>query len=151
MLHHKNTQNDYSIINNNPEYICFDVLSIDGIVQLIIVFSINTAFFYMLFHPSISLPIISATVIIMLFINIIVWNTYHAYVHGFDPAIICSPKGVKRSNIHESNYISGWLISNHRTHHDNKNTNYNIVFPGADFLFGTYSSNKLSKQSRYDK
>ena len=37
----------------------------------------------------------------------------------------------------EKNMIIKWFIKNHKNHHDNKDTNYNIVFPGADYLFGT--------------
>ena len=139
--HHRNTKSDYSIVNNNPEYICFEVFSLDGIIQMVVVFSINVGGFYILFHPYISLVIISITIAMTLFINIVVWNTYHAYVHGFDANDICTPLGVKRTLIHESNAISSWFINNHRTHHDTKKSNYNIVFPGADFIFGTYRNN----------
>ena len=134
--HHLNTKSDYSIVNNDPEYICFEVYSVDGIIQTLVVFSMNTAVFYIMFYPTISLTVISVTIIAMLAINIVVWNTYHAHVHGFDASIICNPHGFK---IDETNAISKWYIQNHQTHHAKKNTNYNIVFPGADFIFGTYS------------
>ena len=135
--HHTNTKSDYSIVNNNPEYICFEILSLDGIIQTFIVFFINTTGYYMMFYPSISFTMVSITVAALLFINIIVWNTYHAHVHGFDASVICNPPGFQ---IDESSFVSKWYIQNHEAHHDNKNTNYNIVFPGADFLFGTYQS-----------
>lgn len=31
-----------------------------------------------------------------------------------------------------------FLIKNHEKHHETLNSNYNVVFPFADFLFGTY-------------
>lgn len=138
MLHHRDTQEDFTIRNGEIEYICFEVFSMDGIVQSIVVFSLNTGVFYLLFHPSISLFFIMGSVATMLIMNILVWNTVHAYVHGFDPAEICSPPGVPRSFFDENTFIVGWLIRNHRMHHRNKNTNFNIVFPGADFIQGTF-------------
>ena len=36
-----------------------------------------------------------------------------------------------------------WLIANHQEHHNHTNSNFNIVFPGADYLFGTYNLNDL--------
>lgn len=137
MLHHATTNADYTIKNGKTEYICVEVFSKDGIIQSIILFSINTGFFYMLF-PKISLQVITTTVAIMISINILVWNTIHSYVHGFDPSVICSPNGIPKKYVSEKNEIVGWLINNHRKHHDNKNTNYNIVFPGADYLMGTF-------------
>lgn len=139
MLHHKTTKEDYTIVNNNAEYICVEFFSADGIVQSIVLFSLNTGFYYFIFHPTVSLTAISITVAMLLFINVLVWNTIHSYVHGFDPAVICSPGGVPRKYIYENGIITSWLIENHRRHHDNKNSNYNIVFPGADLIMGTYS------------
>ena len=137
MLHHATTKKDYTIKNDKTDYICVEVFSKDGIIQSILLFSINTGFFYILF-PNISIHIITTTVAGMLSVNILVWNTIHSYVHGFDPSIICSPKGVPKKFLSEKNGIVKWLVNNHKRHHDNKNTNYNIVFPGADYFMGTF-------------
>lgn len=147
MLHHSNTMSDYRIKNDNSEYICFDFFSIDGIVQSVVIFYINTGFFYVFFHPNISVTIIHLSVAFMLFCNIFIWNTIHSHVHGFDASKICSPKGISNSNmlLLENNIIINWFIKNHQKHHDNKETNFNIVFPGADYLFGTryYETKKI--------
>ena len=37
-----------------------------------------------------------------------------------------------------TSYIK-WLITNHQAHHKYTNSNFNIVFPGADYLFNTYN------------
>lgn len=139
MLHHANTLSDYSIRNNNTEYICFDFFSIDGIVQGFVIFYVNVGFLYAIFYPNISMMIIQLSVAFMLFCNIFIWNTIHSHVHGFDASIICSPKGISKKNmiLLENNIIIDWFIKNHQKHHDNKDTNFNIVFPGADYLFGT--------------
>ena len=144
MLHHANTNSfDYTMKNGDTNYICFEIFSTDGVIQTIVVFSLNTGFFYAIFNRYIQLEVISITVAGMLSANVLIWNTIHAYVHGFDPSIICSPKGVPRKYITD-NGITGWLINNHRIHHDVKNTIYNIVFPGADYLLGTYYSRSSS-------
>ena len=83
--------------------------------------------------------VILITILVFLFINIIVWNTVHAFAHHFDSSIICYPIGISNKYISEKNIIVKWLVNNHRKHHNNKNTNYNIVFPGADYIMNTYS------------
>lgn len=134
LLHHVKTQKNYTIIDNNPDYICFDILSMDGLVQCVVLFTVNYGFLYMLFHNYVSSYAISATIILFIMINVLVWNTFHSYIHGMDAYEICIPKGVPRKYINEDNFYVKWVLNNHRAHHDNNTGNYNIVFPGADFF-----------------
>lgn len=143
ILHHKTTMEDYSIRNGETEYICVDIYGTEDILQIAFVFSFNTGFFYFVFGKTVSLFIISTTVAMMLLVNILVWNTIHPYVHGMDPALVCHPPGLAKKYLSEkSNPIVRFLVENHKRHHDNKNTNFNIVFPGADYLLGTSYKSK---------
>lgn len=138
MAHHANTKKDYTIRNNKSEYICVDVFSSEGTLQMSILYSLNFGFFYSLFSRSVPLSIISTTLLGALMINILVWNVIHSYVHGFDSSKICSPLGISNYYVSEKNAIIRWLVENNRRHHDAPHTNYNIVFPGADYIFGTF-------------
>uniref|UniRef100_A0A6C0HYA5 Uncharacterized protein n=1 Tax=viral metagenome TaxID=1070528 RepID=A0A6C0HYA5_9ZZZZ len=140
ILHHKKTKKDFSIENNETEYICFEFLSVDGLVQLFVGFFINTSLFYILFRGYVSLFVISATIMTFLLVNIFVWNTCHSYIHNMDAFEICSAIGLPRKYIDEQNVYVKWSLNNHRAHHYYHDSNYNIVFPGADFLFGTHKT-----------
>lgn len=139
--HHKNTNNDYSIKTGNPDYICFEIFSADGIVQSFVVLFTNSSILFVL-YPSISAYVILSTNIFLLVANIFIWNTFHAYIHNMDAYKICSPSGLPRYYIKENNMYSSWLINNHKCHHTNSKGNFNIVFPGADFIFGTHNNIK---------
>ena len=82
---------------------------------------------------------------ILLAINILVWNTYHSLV---DPETICQPytylSKTQQNQLMNTPYIQ-WLIATHQEHHNHTNNrNFNIVFPGADYLFGTYNQNNTN-------
>merc|ERR1719162_103283 len=72
-----------------------------------------------------------------------IWNTMHAFFHGRCAWNEGQPLGLpydmaKRLSTYP--YFS-WIVLNHLNHHSVKGTekrNFNIVFPGADFFFGTY-------------
>ena len=50
--HHKIIKSDYSIQSlEDSKYICQNIISIDGLLQFIIILSINTTFLYQLFSP----------------------------------------------------------------------------------------------------
>lgn len=139
LLHHAKTNKDFTIKDGNPEYICVEFDTIDGVVQFIFMFGINTTFFYIIFHDNVPFVVISCSVFCFLMTNILVWNTLHAYVHGMDASEICYPKGLSRQYIEKikDNVYVKWAIENHQAHHLNKNCNFNIVFPGADYILGT--------------
>lgn len=148
ITHHAKTNPDYSINDSNLSYICVDVSSLNDIIQIFFVFSINSGILYVLFNPYISLLTISCTVSALLGINILLWNTYHSYIHKLDGSKICNfPKGLSKNFIdkyfNENNIYVKWIINNHKQHHNNCRTNFNIVFPGGDYLFGTYKETMI--------
>ena len=141
--HHKTTnKTDYSTNPSGHKYICQDIMSIDGLSQITILISINTAILHQMFSPNISTTLILITSSSLLAINIIVWNTFHSLVHKVDPKTICQPytylSETQQNHLMNTPYIK-WLIANHETHHKTNNCNFNIVFPGADYLFETYN------------
>lgn len=137
-LHHRTTMDDYTIRSGSSEYICFDIFSVDGMVQTGVVFLLNMGVFSAIFYQAIPLAVIAITVLTLLSVNILVWNVIHSYVHGFDSSVICSPVGISNRWVSEKNLVVKWLSDNHRKHHDKPKTHYNIVFPGADHIMGTY-------------
>merc|ERR1719384_1847312 len=73
------------------------------------------------------------------------WNTMHGMMHGrcayTEGQPLALPYSVARW-LADYPYFN-WMIRNHTLHHDIKGDgkgNFNIVWPGADFLFGTYHS-----------
>jgi len=139
ITHHKNTLQDLTITNKHDAYICVDLSSVNDFFQLIVLLLMNTGMLGLFFYPSISIVTISGTVAGFLTINILTWNTYHAYIHNLDPSEICGfPKGLPIESVDRNSLYTNWVIRNHRIHHQSGgNCNYNIVFPGADYLFGT--------------
>jgi len=68
------------------------------------------------------------------------WNTIHPKMHDFKLKLKLKDGIPEFKGINMNNPMYQWLWYNHAIHHlqkDNKG-NYNIVFPGADFLLGTY-------------
>jgi hypothetical protein len=117
--------------------ICFDIRNGTDFFQLFLFFMGNNTALGLLFYPSVSLVCISTTSAFLLTFNIFVWNTYHPFIHGLDGFALCFLKGIPRENVPTLNLYSSWVIENHLNHHLHPNGNFNIVFPGADYLFGT--------------
>ena len=145
--HHKTTnKTEYSTNPSGHKYICQDIMSIDGLSQIVILIGINTTILHQMFSPNISTQFILITSSSLLAINIIVWNTFHSLVHKVDPKTICQPytylSETQQIQFMNTSYIK-WLIANHETHHKTNNSNFNIVFPGADYLFETYNLTDL--------
>ncbi len=143
-LHHKTTNNtDYKTDPSSHKYICINFMSTNGLIQISILLLMNTFFLHQLFSHKISTTFILATNTTLLAINILVWNTYHSLVHQIDPTQICQPytylSKTQQNQLMNTSYIL-WLIANHQEHHNHTNSNFNIVFPGADYLFGSYHS-----------
>ena len=140
MTHHKKTKQDLS--SDRDEYICVDVSSIRDVIQIITLTSINSGFLYIIFSPYISTLTIVITSASLLGINILVWNTYHPYIHKMDGSKICNyPKGLSYKYLQNtSNVYTDWVVNNHKIHHKYSAFNFNIVYPGADYLFGTNKS-----------
>jgi hypothetical protein len=141
ILHHKKTKADYSIKNNDSDYICIDMSTVNDLIQAAFLVIINSSILYLLFTPYISIITILLSVTILFTMNILIWNTLHPYVHHLNAYDICNfPKGITSSFINENNIYIKWVVDNHKSHHYNSKGNFNIVFPGADYLFGTYNN-----------
>jgi hypothetical protein len=60
------------------------------------------------------------------------WNAIHPQMHGIQ-------HHEKQARLLPE-CILCWMQSHHAKHHTLKDRNYNITFPGGDFLFGTYTN-----------
>ena len=138
MNHHKHTNHQYIVELRYSDYICFDIRHIQDILQFIGFWTLNTSVLYLLFTPYISFYICSFSCFCLLVYNMSVWNTYHAYIHGLCASEICFMKGLPYSYVPTTNVYSSWIIRNHQLHHKYPTKNFNIVFPGADYMFCTY-------------
>jgi hypothetical protein len=144
--HHIATNPDFSIKNNETENICFDSTSAFA------VYFITVTIMYLLFHKIISSSIILVSVLVFSVIAWIIWNTLHSYIHFFDGNTLCQDTvvGIPKEYINEDNFYVKWSLDNHRAHHYFKKEekgNWNVVFPGADYIMGTH--NTMPKD--YDK
>jgi hypothetical protein len=144
--HHIATNKDFSIKNNDSENICFDFFTVLPLYLLTVLI------LYLLFNKMISLNIILIAVFITGCLHMVVWNTLHSYVHYFDVNTICKNTiyGIPKEYINEDNFYVKWSLDNHRAHHYFKKEekgNWNVVFPGADYIMGTH--NTMPKD--YDK
>ena len=133
---HAHTQALTSLVTFSDD-ICFDIRNQSDFGQFILCFTGNSAVLAFLFYPNVSLIAIAITTSSLLTFNVLVWNTYHAYIHGSDAFTLCYLKGIPREYVPTVNWYSSWIIDNHKKHHLFPAGNFNIVFPGADYLFGT--------------
>ena len=134
--HHKSITKDFTTQNNGHENICFNVSTIIPICIA------NTLLLYAFFHKVAKFQTILTLVVFTQIIHAIIWNSYHSYIHSFNVNNICDIYGISKEHINENNIYSKWSIQNHKAHHYYKNDekgNYNVVFPGADFILGTHN------------
>ena len=141
--HHIATNKDFTVKNNDHTNICFDFITILPIYLFTVFIS------YILFNKIVSLNVILLTVLVVILIHMVVWNTLHSYFHYFNVNTICKNTiyGVPKEYINEDNFYVKWSLNNHRAHHyfkDEKKGNWNVVFPGADYILGTH--NVIPKQ-----
>lgn len=75
-----------------------------------------------------------------------VWNTMHPALHGrcgsAQNAFLARPYDTAVW-LHKNFPYFRWVVHNHVAHHAHKGVNkgnYNVVWPGADFLMGTYNA-----------
>lgn len=86
------------------------------------------------------------SIIISLTLGVLVsflWNNWHTDMHDSDIKISIS-EGVPNSpGLISKGPLYRWLWKYHATHHLQKGSkyNYNIIFPGFDWLCGTYKGN----------
>jgi len=145
MNHHKHTNPQFVVDLHDSDDICFDIRNIQDLLQLFGFWTINTTVLYFLFTPYISLFMCSSACFGLVWYNILVWNTYHAYIHGLSASEICFMNGIPYPYVPTHNLYSSWIIRNHQLHHKYPTKNFNIVFPGADYIFDTYVT-KLKKK-----
>ena len=142
--HHISTNKDFTIKDNDHSNICFSFMT------MLPIFFVNVFILYILFYKIISLHIIVITVIIAQIIFIVIWNSLHSYIHFFSVNKICKNTvyGIPPEYINPNNIYVKWSLENHKAHHYYKKDekgNYNVVFPGADYLLGTYNTMPITK------
>ena len=140
MLHHAHSNENYEVLATLSDDICFDIRNYNDLLQFLLFLVGNSAFLNLLF-PDVSIITVTVTTSGLLTFNIFIWNTYHSYIHGLDSYTICFLKGIPRKYVPIKNIYADWIIKNHQTHHKYPTGNFNIVFPGADYLFLTYKNN----------
>lgn len=140
--HHKYTNQQFVVDLSHIDDICFDIRNTQDVFQFLGLWITNTSILYVLFTPYISLYVCSFSCLGLLWYNILVWNTYHAYIHGHCASEICFMKGIPYSYVPTTNIYSSWIIRNHQLHHKYPTKNFNIVFPGADYIFHTSADEK---------
>ena len=141
ILHHKNVNSntEFTLKDDTLPGICFD--NKISIILFIIIFIIT----YGLFHRLVSLNVILITCIVYSIYNKMMWNSLHSYVHNIDVYKICdnSVLNISKPYVNENNIYINWIIKNHQAHHyykDKEKGNYNILFPGADYILGTHKT-----------
>lgn len=81
---------------------------------------------------------------VFIFLNIYLWNGIHSYMHNEIGTERCNFPSLNHNIIEKNkdNWYIKWVIKNHTTHHKvkgDKKGNFNIIYPGADYLLGTYN------------
>lgn len=137
MIHHLQSSNVIKPTHNYAENICFDFKNWNELSQVIL-FGFGNSVLLSAIFPTVSIYTVILTNSGLLAYNILAWNTYHSFIHGFDAFTLCGLKGIPRKYVPTQNIYSKWVIENHQTHHMYPTGNFNIVFPGADFIFMTY-------------
>ena len=88
----------------------------------------------------------SATSALVALFHTLYWQTVHGDIHEYytEPS-----SGMPRADVLSSeNPYTRWMVENHVGHHVLRGTgNYNIVFPGPDYLWGTAHVNAEGRAS----
>ena len=143
ILHHKATNVQTMAITHDirlgkTQNLCMDEYTIYAVSSILPIYIV--AIMQITKNKKIIFYSLTIFAILMLF-HILMWNSIHSYMHNEDASKRCKLY-ISRDKIKQMRnygYVK-WMINNHVTHHvrkgDNKG-NYNIVFPGADYIFGT--------------
>jgi len=130
---------DHHIIVNNDGYVNMKddgmFMSINntpliGIFGFLIYYLISKALKFK--HNKNEYKIIFIIFLIISCIYYLLWNILHPSYHNYNGS---------KNDLIKNNFIYEYLEKYHMIHHFNKGKdkcNYNIILPGADFLFGTY-------------
>ena len=128
----------HTIVNNNgnvnfqDDGMFFDIKNVPilTISGFIIYYSISKLF--RLNHSKNEYKVISFIFLIMSILYYLLWNILHPSYHKYEGY---------ENNSYQNSKIYNYLEKYHMIHHLNKGkekTNFNIILPGIDFLFGTY-------------
>lgn len=144
ILHHKSTNVHTMAITHDErlgetQNLCMDEYTLYAVVTILPIY-----FFALMRVTKNKIFIFYSLMIfgILALFHVLVWNSVHSYMHNEDASKRCKLY-INRDKIKQmqnDRYIK-WVIRNHVTHHvrkGNNKGNYNIVFPGADYIFGTY-------------
>jgi hypothetical protein len=132
--HHIATNADFTLKQAPNEQVCFEAVSLLPLTVF------NCILFGLLFHKRVKWYVIVVVNVMMSLYAALAWNTFHTFIHSID-LNICRIGGLSKEHVHLSNPYVHWAIKNHQAHHHFKGSekgNYNVVFPGADFAFGTH-------------
>ena len=140
--HHKYTQHDMSINNENDKALFFDIYNyiIFNIIGIIIL--IPYIFIIYMFND------ISCYNIFILFIIILIFNLIYIYLFNNMHRMTHNDKD-KNNWLHNTSYYK-WFDFNHTMHHlrrgDDRKSNFNFNFPFADYLFNTFNTKADNKE-----
>ncbi len=140
MKHHDITH--HNMKDDNDIGIFFSIFSFRVLVPGVLPALLQMYLFSNFIYPQADIRIFAIIHIVFFFCGILLLNSFHAYVHGWD----CPESEFGEPCLSNKTFkkLLKWLpclkflIENHRTHHETKTSNFSVVFPGADFIFGTY-------------
>ena len=105
------------------------------------VFLILFVYVFTIIFPHFNMTILFSIHLILLLFQLTLWNSIHGYMHGKDCSDHLSSLCFNNKDTEKLLKTFPWLnflIENHKTHHKTQTSNFNITFPGADFIMGTY-------------
>jgi len=151
IVHHIEVENNMEI-NRDLDIHDGLIMSLNDLINQALIIFIGFFFIfkkYNLFQNNLMLKSLGISFIVSS-IYCCIWNTIHPLFHNLDLKIKFK-EGMSSFKVfkNKTNPIILWLYKNHTLHHliKGKNKgNFNIVLPGADFIFNTYN-NKIDNKN----
>jgi hypothetical protein len=145
LKHHAHVENDFRITKKNDTGLVFTWFP-DSVITLVVsIISLSMVNEAVGTNFTRSKIIVISAIIAILYCAL--WNTLHIAFHKapYNRSMTHTFPHVQIPDNIKKNPILSWLWRNHLYHHINKGQkgNFNIIVPGADFLFGTYR-NKIN-------
>lgn len=150
ITHHKSTNKDMTLNTNDEDYkiiLPSENLFLDDWLTILMIFSISciTVYSFYKYYPTeLNLKILLLISSLFALFEILIWNSVHSYMHGrdgYEMGYFSLKQNITSYLVENFSYFK-WIINNHIKHHNvkgDKKGNFNIVFPGADFLLNTYN------------
>lgn len=134
VIHHSLIEKDMTVREHERMYedICMQPFS------WLVILLMSGGLMWVLFGRWFSASVIIAHVLVFVLIEVVVWNSLHPYIHHVAGKAGCR---LSSTDIPSGNPYVKWVVRNHAAHHlikGERKGNFNIVFPGADYLMGTY-------------